>query len=55
MKIVQVCKEENCNNNPIEIEVGNMKHTFCCQKGFEESTRRFTEYMKENGSTFREN
>lgn len=46
MKIVQVCKEKDCDNNPVEVEVGNIKHNFCCQKGFEESTKMFVEYMK---------
>lgn len=47
MKIIQVCKE-GCDNSPVEVKAGNIIHNFCCQKGFEESTRQFKEYMKNN-------
>jgi len=42
MKIVKVCKESECDNNPIATN----GHNFCCQKGFEKSLEDFREYLK---------
>lgn len=45
-KIVQVCKEKECDKTPTEpITIGNETHIFCCQKGFEKSLKDFAEFV----------
>lgn len=55
MIIVQVCKESECENIPLpNIEIGNMVHNFCCQKGFEKALSDYQEYLK-SGKTNQNN
>ena len=42
LKVIQVCKPEECNNNLFEAQVKGKSLTFCCQKGFETSIEDFT-------------
>ncbi len=43
MKMYQVCDPADCENSPItDVEIGNQKLNFCCQKGFEKSLSDFT-------------
>lgn len=54
-KIIQVCDILNCDNKPIfNIEVGNKKHNFCCQKGFEQTIKNFNEFL-ETGQLSKQN
>lgn len=34
-KIVQACIV-NCQNKPFTIKIGDITHTFCCEKGYNE-------------------
>lgn len=46
-KIIQVCKESECDNKPLmDVEIGSKKHNFCCEKGFEKALSDFDEYLK---------
>lgn len=55
MKIVQVCKEVECNKEPLmNVEVGNQIHNFCCMKGFEKALSDYQEYLK-SGKTVQNN
>lgn len=39
----QVCDPKDCENSPIvDVEIGNEKLNFCCQKGFEKSLLDFS-------------
>lgn len=55
IKVVQVCKEDECLNKPeMNVEVGNQTHNFCCIKGFEKALNDFSEYLK-SGKTVQNN
>lgn len=45
-KIVQICDINKCDKKPVTIEVGNVTHLFCCQKGFEQSVKDFAKTIK---------
>jgi len=49
MKVVQVCPENKCDKKPEQVEVGNIKHNFCCMKGFEISLKQFNEFVANRG------
>jgi hypothetical protein len=53
-KVRQVCNENECDNKPEEVEVGNVKHLFCCMKGFQKALDEFYEYLK-SGKTAQNN
>lgn len=44
-KIIQVCTED-CGNNLFKTKVGKMTHTFCCEKGFQQSLKDFAKIVK---------
>ena len=49
MKIVQGCKDDKCENEPVlDIKIGNETHNFCCQRGFEKGLEDFSNYLKKN-------
>lgn len=46
MKVIQVCKENECENTPVfNMKIGSHTHNFCCQKGFEKSLSEFTKFL----------
>ncbi len=48
-KIKQICNLKDCDKKPvIDVQIGNKKHDFCCQKGFEKSIKDFNDFIKNN-------
>lgn len=43
--VVQVCKS-NCAKTAFVAKVGNVTHTFCCEKGFKKSLVDFAKSIK---------
>ena len=47
MKIVQVCKKDECLKEPeLNVQIGNQTHNFCCINGFQKSLDDFQEHLR---------
>lgn len=47
MKVIQVCKENECDKNLlIGVEIGDKTYNYCCRKGFEKSVNDFSKTIK---------